>query len=1277
MSGTTGSNDRARHANTGDKGNKFLKKRQNTRKRGVSPPKLNPFRTGVSSGDHSLPRKPVVNATPADAPKKQQATINKNVNLGPLVSDPATFGFKPLQHVERSLPRFLLTQQPQLRPRKFVQDHWDKLNQHKMEKLEESIEDLNELYETLKKMREVERLMMERKGLVDKADLAKDLNDAIVFQGTCLDMCPVFERARRNVEYTVFSYEKETPDHKKASRNKALKVFARPAAAAAPPLPSDVRPPHVLVKTMDYIVNNILDTLPKSEGFIWDRMRSIRQDFTFQNYAGPEAIDCNERIVRVHLLILHIMVKTNSEFSLQQELEQLHKSLITLAEIYDDVRANGGSCPNEAEFRAYGLLSKMRDPQYDQTIQELPTEIFQDHLVQLALCFRKIVSNSNFKERGYIRTENCLNFYLRFFQLITSPKVPFLMSAFLQTYLGEIRFYTVKALANSLNKKHKPIPFDNLIEIMAFNNEQELTDFCNYYSIELIDKTVDVRSLTHFSHRLPETQPLKQTYLKSVDDKMRAFSYQQIINSGKPNLDSLPELGIEPVIINMGQSLGTNTNDQPAPQNSKVPIFDLRNKATQLPAQFPSSVPPQKFGNLPTTTTKNTPNDKSQLLFPAASEPIETGPPKQTNTSSNTMFPTFKLNNNRNEQFAATQPVRTNTPSISTKQSSLSFSTIQKPGAKTTAPGVKTESNLGEDTVQLPNSVALETANTIISEVVHGRCSSITKQCMKENQNETKVIDSLSEELFQAFMREKMYTIYGECKADNYRIQTLFKENFKTWKNHFEERKKHRELQRTRKQEIKSVQQQLGVPNWSKTRKVWDTPRKDRDNSFLLSSDKKRGVMFSPVDNERNAFSTQLNNKNELWNPYNLKEMYLTPVLSKVSPSVQNVTFSILLYGDRWTSIPNRWVLNKFNIIDPSLPLVLRERNVALEVKCIDNSYDSETLENTQLIVFNTGVTHSDIFDLEMKLQKDGEELIKLITKVSMNTKFCFNLLMIYWESSKTAIASSKISKYLKLSRIERSFNSVLLNIGFVSISDLSPHKVLENGLRRMAGDFEYKLSARGKCQEIVQRKRTLTGTLLQHKQELSSLENFDEKMKRILESENDKYRQHQNSKNTYARLQSHIMASPRAKKKKLPVLLSESKKHTNKFRTPSGGRFPVPGSSPMSSHLAMKVQKADQTLAIEQVLPVRTPSHSTNVPTTSMIAYHTTPTVDTHGHSKVLSNGLFVPGDKSSTIYQTPLPVSNQLNRNLSTASEDEVHDIQELKGLIQTVRKRIQNTQ
>lgn len=68
--------------------------------------------------------------------------------------------------------------------------------------------DLETIYRQLQQMREVERREMENRGYVDQQDTRKDLKDAIVFVGTCQDMCPTFERVRRAYEKDTKPFEK-------------------------------------------------------------------------------------------------------------------------------------------------------------------------------------------------------------------------------------------------------------------------------------------------------------------------------------------------------------------------------------------------------------------------------------------------------------------------------------------------------------------------------------------------------------------------------------------------------------------------------------------------------------------------------------------------------------------------------------------------------------------------------------------------------------------------------------------------------------------------------------------------------------------------------------------------------------------------------------------------------------------------------------------------------------------------------------------------------------
>ena len=182
-------------------------------------------------------------------------------------------------------------------------------------------------YAELTTLREKERIDAIKAGLIDDPDKPKALEDAQVFLGTCMDMCPRYEREQREFQNDVKRWE-INPETGRIDSRLAVKAFHRPAAGNEQALPSDVRPPEVLTRTLNYLVNSIVspcDPLDKdTHGFVRDRTRSIRQDFTLQNERGVEAIQCHERIVRFHILSLHHMCEVDG-FDAHQEMEQLRK----------------------------------------------------------------------------------------------------------------------------------------------------------------------------------------------------------------------------------------------------------------------------------------------------------------------------------------------------------------------------------------------------------------------------------------------------------------------------------------------------------------------------------------------------------------------------------------------------------------------------------------------------------------------------------------------------------------------------------------------------------------------------------------------------------------------------------------------------------------------------------------------------------------------------------------------------------------------------------------
>jgi hypothetical protein len=64
----------------------------------------------------------------------------------------------------------------------------------------------------------------------------------------------------------------------------AVKQYSRSSAAQEEPLPRDLRPPHILRMTMDYLLVKIMDRCENKDEnlgewyhFLWDRTRGIRK----------------------------------------------------------------------------------------------------------------------------------------------------------------------------------------------------------------------------------------------------------------------------------------------------------------------------------------------------------------------------------------------------------------------------------------------------------------------------------------------------------------------------------------------------------------------------------------------------------------------------------------------------------------------------------------------------------------------------------------------------------------------------------------------------------------------------------------------------------------------------------------------------------------------------------------------------------------------------------------------------------------------------------------
>lgn len=190
----------------------------------------------------------------------------------------------------------------------------------------ESQESRDLFWHTLVKSREAERLDLICRGLMDDPLVPKRLSDAITLVGTCADMCPRFERYRRERENNLFPWEcLPAPHGKRVWHGRAVKAYER--AAGDKTLPSDLRPPGVLKRTLDYLFGELMvrEGFVRTYAFLRDRTRAVRSDFVMQREEGAVAVECHERCVRFHIVALREM-RGEKEFSVNLEEQQLMNS---------------------------------------------------------------------------------------------------------------------------------------------------------------------------------------------------------------------------------------------------------------------------------------------------------------------------------------------------------------------------------------------------------------------------------------------------------------------------------------------------------------------------------------------------------------------------------------------------------------------------------------------------------------------------------------------------------------------------------------------------------------------------------------------------------------------------------------------------------------------------------------------------------------------------------------------------------------------------------------
>jgi hypothetical protein len=181
-------------------------------------------------------------------------------------------------------------------------------------------------------------------------------------------------------------------------------------------------------------------------------------------------------------------------------------------EFYDDLREEGIETENEAEFRAYNIISHIRDQDIARQAMTLPVYIFKSPHITRALEFRALsqrnneIMESSSRRNKPENMEASQNFYSSFFKLIQDSGTPFLMACMLESHFADVRKGALKAMNVSYMIKAGGVQAEDVRQVLGYDTIKQLLEEAQLYGI-IIDNSLGEPTLCfgqkHYTAKIP------------------------------------------------------------------------------------------------------------------------------------------------------------------------------------------------------------------------------------------------------------------------------------------------------------------------------------------------------------------------------------------------------------------------------------------------------------------------------------------------------------------------------------------------------------------------------------------------------------------------------------------------------------------------------------------------------------------------------------------------------------------------------------------------------
>ena len=330
-----------------------------------------------------------------------------------------------------------------------------------------------------------------------------------------MQMCPPREIASREKQRRLHFFETlafTSPTSNSSSQQEKLKVDSRAAvkefsrsAAGKSIDPSDLRPANVLLRTMNYLIDEIAsrDSVYPWQmiyGFVFDRIRAIRQDLVVQRITGKPVVEIFEKACRFHILSGYKLSESPLDvFDPKINNDHTTECLKRLLCFYETEAGPSAYKDTRSEFESYYLLHNLGSFEALNRAMTLPDEgIKNSSLFRLALDIAFTFMLKNF---------------VRFFRLI--KKLPYLACCAVHKHFSQVRGNALASVNTAYFSRNACLPVMLLVEILNFNNVQEACDFCAQFGLEVTGTSVKL-----MKGSLNNTQPPRVRFSNMIDLKL-------------------------------------------------------------------------------------------------------------------------------------------------------------------------------------------------------------------------------------------------------------------------------------------------------------------------------------------------------------------------------------------------------------------------------------------------------------------------------------------------------------------------------------------------------------------------------------------------------------------------------------------------------------------------------------------------------------------------------------------------------------------------------------